>query len=85
VLGLVELGHAYMVTNVMRAACREAARPGSTTGTTTAQVKQKALDMMGSACKASLVTVFVKDASVFDQAGTPPQTATALEAMPIQN
>jgi Flp pilus assembly protein TadG len=82
VLGLVELGHAYMVTNVMRAACREAARLGSTTGTTSAQVKQKALDMMGSACKASLVTVYVKDATAFDQAGTAPQTGTQLEAMP---
>jgi Flp pilus assembly protein TadG len=82
VLGLMELSHAYMVTNVMRAACREAARLGSVSGTTTAQVKQKALDMMGSACKASAVTVFVKDASTFDTSGTPPQTATALEAMP---
>ncbi|HEY4232771.1 MAG TPA: TadE/TadG family type IV pilus assembly protein [Lacipirellulaceae bacterium] len=81
-LGLIELGHAYMVTNVMRAACREAARLGSVTGTTSAQVKQKALDMMGSACKSNLVTVYVKNAGTFDQAGTPPQTATSLEAMP---
>jgi len=82
ILGLVELGHAYMVTNVMRAACREAARLGSVSGTTSAQVKQKALDMMGSTCKSNLVTVYVKDASTFDQAGTPPQTGTQLEAMP---
>jgi Flp pilus assembly protein TadG len=82
VLGLMELSHAYLVTNVMRAACREAARLGSVSGTTSAQVKQKALDMMGSACKASLVTVYVKDASTFDSSGTPPQTATQLEAMP---
>jgi Flp pilus assembly protein TadG len=82
VLGLMELSHAYLVTNVMRAACREAARLGSVSGTTSAQVKQKALDMMGSVCKASLVTVYVKDASTFDSSGTPPQTATQLEAMP---
>ena len=82
VLGLMELSHAYMVTNVMRAACREAARLGSTTGTTTAQVKQKVLDMMGSTCKTAFVTVYVKDASTFDSAGTPPQTAGQLEAMP---
>lgn len=82
VLGLMELSHAYMVTNVMRAACREAARLGSVTGATTAQVKQKALDMMGSACKVSYVTVYVKDASTFDSSGTPPTTATGLEAMP---
>jgi Flp pilus assembly protein TadG len=44
VLGLMELSHAYMVTKVMRAACREAGSHG---------VKQKALDTMGSACKAS--------------------------------
>lgn len=82
VLGLMELSHAYMVTNVMRAACREAARLGSVSGATSAQVKQKALDMMGSACKASLVTVLVKDASSFDTSSSPPTTATQLEAMP---
>jgi hypothetical protein len=71
-----------MVNNVMRAACREAARMGSVSGTSTAQVKQKALDMMGSACKASAVTIFVKDASTFDTSGSPPSTATQLEAMP---
>ena len=48
----------------------------------TAQVKQKALDMMGSACKVSYVTVYVKDASTFDSSGTPPTTAAGLEAMP---
>ena len=82
VLGLMELSHAYLVTNVMRAACREAARMGSVSGTSSAQVKQKALYMMGSTCKASLVTVFVKDASAFDGNNSPATDGASLENLP---
>ena len=52
VLGLIELGHALMVKNVLRSACRQAARIGSTEGNTTAEVKQRVLDMIGSAVNA---------------------------------
>ncbi len=42
VLGLIELGHAQMVKNVLRCACREAARMGSTEGHTTARGRPSA-------------------------------------------
>ena len=47
VLGLIELGHAMMVSNVLRSACRQAARIGSTEGNTTAEVRSRALADLG--------------------------------------
>ena len=37
---------------------------------------------VGTAVPTSKVTVYVKDASVFDSGGTPPTTDSGLEAMP---
>lgn len=81
VLGLVELGHALMVKHVLQSACRQAARIGSTEGHTTAQVRAKALSVLGSCVDPSEVTVFVKNAGAFDS-GSPVTTSTALEALP---
>jgi hypothetical protein len=81
VLGLIELGHAQMVKNVLRCACRQAARIGSTEGNTTADVQQRVLDVLGSAVDTEFVDVFVKDASVFDAGGTP-STGAEIEALP---
>jgi hypothetical protein len=81
VLGLIELGHAVMVKNVLRSACRQAARLGSTEGKTTGQVQQKVLDVLGAACDQSAITVYVKDASVFDGAAPPSTSASTLESL----
>lgn len=81
VLGLIELGHAVMVKNVLRSACRQAARLGSTEGKTTAMVKQKVLDVLGSACDPSAIDVYVKDAKVFDSATPPSTSSSALESL----
>jgi hypothetical protein len=69
VLGIIELGHAQMVKNLLRSGCREAARIGSTEGRTTAEVRQRVLDVIGSAVEPDTVQVYVKDASVFDDGG----------------
>jgi hypothetical protein len=82
VLGLLELGHAIMVSHVLRSACRQAARIGSTAGNSTAQVRAKALSVLGSAVDPSLVTVYVKSASAFDAGANPSTSPTALEGMP---
>jgi Flp pilus assembly protein TadG len=82
VLGLVELGHSMMVSHVLRSACRQAARIGSTEGHTTASVKSRALQVLGSAVNPSHVTVMVKDASSFDSTASPSTTSSALEALP---
>jgi hypothetical protein len=81
VLGLIELGHAQMVKHMLRAACRSAARSGTTDGATTAAVRTKALDMLESVVDVNHVDIYVKDASVYDQGGTPPSTGSALEAL----
>lgn len=82
VLGLIELGHSMMVSHVLRSACRQAARIGSTEGKTTASVQAKALQVLGSAVDASAVTVYVKDASAFDSTSSPSTSGASLEALP---
>lgn len=76
VLGLIELGHAVMVKNVLRSACRQAARIGSTEGHSTAEVRQKVIDVLGAAIDPAAVDVYVKNAGVFDS-DTPPSTSGA--------
>lgn len=81
VLGLIELGHAQMVKNVLRSACRQAARIGSTEGNTTAEVQQRVVDVLGAAVDTDLVEIFVRDASSFDD-GNPTTDGAELEALP---
>jgi len=81
-LGLIELGHAQMVKNALRSACRQAARIGSTEGNTTAEVEQRVLDVIGSACDVSAVQVFVRDASTFDEGGGTSTDGPSLEGLP---
>jgi hypothetical protein len=71
-----------MVSNVLRSACRQAARIGSTEGNSTADVQAKTLEVLGSAVDPSLVTVYVKDASSFDSSSSPDTSGSALESMP---
>lgn len=82
VLGLIELGHAQLVKNVLRSACREAARVGSTEGHSTADVEQRVRDIIGAACDVSAVQVYVKDASAFDGNGAPSTSGSSLESLP---
>jgi len=81
VLGLIELGHAQMVKSVLRSACRQAARIGSTDGKSTADVQNRVLQILGTTVDPGLVSVYVKDASLFDSGGTPPQSGSALESL----
>lgn len=82
VLAIIEFGHAQMAINVMQSACRNGARLGSTEGTTTANVQERVYQMLGAAFETDTVSLFVRDASVFDSTSTPPTTGLALEAMP---
>jgi hypothetical protein len=81
VFGLVELGRAVFVQHVLNSACRRAARLGSTEGNTTADVRSRVLQVLGSAVNPTAVEVFVKNASSFDS-GSPSTSASSLEAMP---
>jgi hypothetical protein len=80
-LGLIELGHAQMVKNVLRSACRQAARIGTTEGKSTADVRNRVLQVLGKAVEPELIDVYVKDASSFDAGGSPPENGAGLEAL----
>jgi TadE-like protein len=81
VLALIELGHAQMVKHLLRGACRQAARIGSTEGNSTADVRQRALNVLSSCVDAESVDIYVKDATPFDAGGAPPETGAELEAL----
>lgn len=66
---LFEFGHAFMVINTLNAATKKAAREGVADGTSTNRVSQRVQDILGTAIDSSRVTVYVKDASVFDTPG----------------
>lgn len=82
VLALVEFGHALMVKNVLRSACRAGARLGSTEGQSTSSVEQHVRRVLGGAIHADAVHVAVKDASTFDDGGSLPENNNELEALP---
>jgi hypothetical protein len=81
VLALVELGHAQLVKHVLRAACRQAARIGTTEGNSTADVRARVLEVLGSVVDAGDVEVFVKDASSLDEGGAAPEDGSDVEAL----
>ncbi len=82
VLAIIEFGHAQMVVNVMQSACRNGARLGSTEGTTTQNVTDRVTQMLGAAFETEPVSLFVRDASVFDSGSTPPSSGSGIEALP---
>jgi hypothetical protein len=82
VLALIELGHAQMVQNVLRSACRSGARLGSTEGQTTSNVEAHVRQILSGAMDEHLVHVFVKDASALDSGGEVPESGAEVEAMP---
>lgn len=79
---LVEIGHAQMIKNMLRGACREAARLGCTEGSATADVQARVLEILGGAVSSGHVNVMVKDAGAFDEGGDPPQSNSDLESLP---
>ncbi|MBI1248569.1 hypothetical protein GC197_12110 [bacterium] len=82
VFAIIEFGHFTMINNVMKNATRTAARWGSASGATTAQVEQYARDRIGGAVDPSMVTIQIKDASQFDDGGGAPTTSQDFTNMP---
>lgn len=81
-LALIEFGHAQMVNNVLRSACRAGARMGSTEGHSTADVEQHVRDVLSSAIDEAAINVFVKNADSLDQGGSVPENGAGFESMP---
>jgi hypothetical protein len=70
--GIFEFGHAYLVIGSINAAARGSARLGAVEETTTAQVRQEALRILGSAFDQTKAVIRVKNAAVFEQSGVDP-------------
>ncbi len=82
VLGIILLGHMYMVNNQLQIACRNGARLGSVEGTTTDDVEQRVLSLLSATVPANQVDFVVKDVNAIDVSDIPPQTAAEYAALP---
>jgi Flp pilus assembly protein TadG len=71
---LMEFGHVFMVSHMLKAAAKSGARYGSTPGVTTADVEARVQQIVASAINVNKATVLVKDAAVFDTSGVSPTT-----------
>lgn len=70
--GLMEVNHAYLTLNILKAAVNKGARLGVAEPTTNAQVEAKVREVLGSAIDEDAVSVIIKDASVFDSPNVNP-------------
>lgn len=82
VFGILLVGHSQMVSNLLRNACRSAARQGATENVSTAQVEDLVRQMLSPVMDTSLLTLMVKDARSFDSGGDLPDNNAAYEALP---
>ena len=71
--GLMEVGHAYMVMQVLNSAAKQSARVGAVEGRTTLDVTTKAQSIFSAAFNPVQATVYVKDGSTFDTPGFNPE------------
>jgi hypothetical protein len=67
---IFEFGHARLINNVLNSACRNAARIGAVEGSSTAQVRTRVEQSIGTVVPVDSVQIFVKNASAFDSSGT---------------
>jgi Flp pilus assembly protein TadG len=81
-LGIAEFGHAQLVINLLNSACRNGARIGSTEGTVNQNIVDRVKQTVGTAVPQTKITVYVKDASVYDSGNPTPTTDAELEALP---
>src|SRR5690606_30652100 len=68
-LPILEVGHAYMVMQVLNSAAKQSARMGAVDGKTTADIATKAESVFSAAFNPVQATVLVKDGSCFDEPG----------------
>ena len=82
VFGIIEYGRLQMTVNLLKNACRQASRLGTTEGVSTSQAIARANQILGPAMDTNDVTILVKDASVFDEAGDLPENSSDYVALP---
>jgi TadE-like protein len=72
---IMQFGHAYMVRNMLNAACRNAARFGSTSGVSTSEAEGRAYQILSPIASTDEVDLIVKDASMLDAGETVPTSS----------
>ena len=71
---LMEFGHVFMVSHMLKTAAKSGARYGSTSGVSAAQVTSRVQEIVASAFPSTRATVIVRDASVFDASQVNPSS-----------
>ena len=64
--GLLEFGHAYSVIHTLNGAAYKAARLGAAEGSTSTETRAMVEQILSKAIRTNHATVYVKDASIFD-------------------
>ncbi len=82
---MIEFGHVYLSTNVIKSAARYAGRLAVTNGTTNDQVIAEANRVLGTMMNPALATIVIKDGSSFDTDGTPPTDYSALPDVQVED
>lgn len=82
ILGIIEIGHATMVVNLLQSGCRSAARMGSMQGPTTDDVIAKVRRTVGSAVDTANLRVFVQNAASLDSGDVWPTSDAEVNALP---
>jgi hypothetical protein len=82
---MIEFGHVYLSTNVIKSAARYAGRLAVTNGATNDQVIAEANRVLGTMMNPSLATIFIKDGSLFDTSGSPPTNYGNLPDVQVQD
>lgn len=83
--GIFALGHARMISTSLRAATRDAARLGAVEGSTNSDITDRINEMMAPLMDTSELTIYIKDASVFESTGTMPATNGEVDSLPNIN
>lgn len=82
---MIEFGHVYLSTNVIKSAARYAGRLAVTNGATNDQVIAEANRILGTMMNPSLATIAIKDGSTFDSAGTVPTNYDNLSDVEVED
>jgi Flp pilus assembly protein TadG len=83
---LIEFGHCYMTSQLLKTAARKAARYGVSVGKTTAQVRTEVQNVLKAAMDPTKATIYVKDGSAFETEGaTPPTNYSTLPNVEVNN
>jgi hypothetical protein len=83
---LIEFGHCYMTSQLLKTAARKAARFGVADGKTTAQVKTEVQNVIKAAMNPSVATIYVKNGASFEVEGaSPPSNYSTLPDVEVSS